>query len=127
MYRKSLKFSNKNKLFLMKSMILGCKCQFKLDLNCIPLLRESEQYMPMKREANPNMDLCDQNRWLLPFLLSKGTIQDLLQTLHALERPFPVLVSNGNSRCYYMCCHHTKVPCNCTNCLPSWELSRTRT
>lgn len=74
-------FSDKSKLFFIKLMIFGCKCLFKLDLNCIPTLHKSEQFMPMKRGTNPNEDFCEQKRQHLSLLLSEGAIPDLLQTL----------------------------------------------
>lgn len=64
----------------------------------------------MKREENPNVDLCEWRRWPISFLLSKDTIQTCYRRYFTHSKsPSLLLVSNGNSRCSYTCCHHRKL------------------
>lgn len=86
------------------------KCCFKLDWNCIP------SYMNLR-------DICQWKEkliWMWISVSERGGLflsfspkaQSRLATAiisHTLESPSLVLVSSGNSRCSYTCCHHRRL------------------
>lgn len=87
------------------------KCQFKLDWNFIPSYMNLRDICQWKEKQIQMWISVRERGGLFIFAFSKTQSRPVTDiTSQALESPSLVLVSNGNSRCNYTCCHHRKLP-----------------
>lgn len=87
------------------------KYQFKLDGNCVPHCMNLRDICQWKKKQIQMWIFVSERGGLFLSFFPKAQSRPITDiTSHNPESPSLVLVSNGNSRCNYMCSHPTKLP-----------------
>lgn len=100
----------KSKKFKLSQWFMIEKCRFKLDWNCIPSYMNLRDICQWKvKQIQMWISVSEGGGLFLSFFPKAQSRPVTDVTSHTLESPSLVLVSNGNSRCSYTCCHHRKL------------------